>query len=224
MIKNRELILFDLDGTLIDSAPDLAASINAMLTTLKRDTFDDAKIDAWVGNGAKTLVSRALSGSVAIDSTLEEEFVSEALEIFLGYYKKNVCVKTVAYPEVLETLELLKSRGYKMAIVTNKPYAFVEPILTSLGLVDYFELWIGGDSLAKKKPEPEPLLYLCEQLGVSREKSLMVGDSKNDILAAKAAAIKSIAVTYGYNYGEEIRVYKPDAVVEKFQDILHHIG
>jgi len=224
MIKDKELILFDLDGTLIDSAPDLARSINYMLTTIGKENFSDEEIDSWVGNGAKTLVSRALSGTTIIDTTLDADFVDDALKIFLDFYKENVCVKTVAYPHVASVLEKLKEDGYKMAIVTNKPFEFVEPILSTLGLENYFELSIGGDSLEKKKPEPEPLLYLCEKLGVSVDRTLMIGDSKNDILAATAAEIESIGVTYGYNYGEDIGAYHPNIVVDNFKDILNYIG
>lgn len=218
---DKELLLFDLDGTLIDSSPDLANSINYMLTTLKRETFAQEIIDSWVGNGAQTLVKRALSGAKEIDeNAFTKEYFENALQIFLNHYKENVCVDTILYPQVNETLKKLYEMDFKIAIITNKPYEFVEPILKKLQIDQFFETHIGGDSLSKRKPEPEPLLYMCEKFAIDITKAIMIGDSKNDILAAKAANMDSIAVNYGYNYGEDITMYKPNFVVEAFGDIL----
>jgi phosphoglycolate phosphatase len=118
------------------------------------------------------------------------------------------------------TLKTLQENGFKMAIITNKPYQFIEPILEKLELLEYFEFYIGGDSLEQKKPEPEPLFYVCSKLGIEPSKSLMIGDSKNDILAARAAKIDSIAVSYGYNYGEDVKLSQPSHCVDNFEDIL----
>ena len=217
---NKKVIIFDLDGTLINSAPDLAVAVNHMLKYLGRETFSEKIIDGWVGNGALTLVKRALSGERIIDESLEYDLVENALEIFLTYYADNLCNATVPYPHVNTTLSALREKAYRLAIVTNKPFAFVEPILHSLGLNDLFELILGGDSLPKKKPDPAPLLYVCEKLGVSVDECVMVGDSKNDILAANDCAMQSIAVTYGYNYGEDIGIYDPDLAIDDFGDLL----
>lgn len=217
---DKELILFDLDGTLIDSAPDLALSVNFMLRTIERNEFSEEIIDSWVGNGASTLVKRALSGSVTIDNNIDESLFENALSIFLDYYKENLCVKTIMYPGVKQTLEILKENNHQLAIITNKPFDFIEPILTQLGLADLFSLYIGGDSLSLRKPHALPLLHVCEKLNTKIENSVMIGDSKNDILAAKSAQIHSVGVSYGYNYGEDIRTYNPDVVVDNFSDIL----
>ena len=218
--KNKKLIIFDLDGTLIDSAPDLSLAVNHMLQTLNRDTFSDDIIHGWVGNGALTLVKRALSGQSTINENLDEENVENALDIFLKFYAKNLCNATVTYANVPTTLQTLKEQGYRLAIVTNKPFAFVAPILEGLALNGLFELILGGDSLSKKKPDPAPLLYVCDKLGVSLEECVMVGDSKNDILAANACAMQSVGVTYGYNYGEAISNYDPTYVIEDFSLLL----
>lgn len=218
---NKKAILFDLDGTLIDSVPDLATSVNKMLQTLERETFSEDTIRYWVGNGAQMLVKRALSGKTEVDEGLDPLFFEKALEIFLDIYTKNVCIETKAYPNVSSTLSALKSSGYRLVIVTNKPYAFVEPILKGLGLDGLFEFWLGGDSLEKKKPDPMPLLYACDQLNLNVEECVMVGDSKNDLLAANAVGMDSVGVTYGYNYGEDITVYNPSVVVEDFSNILN---
>lgn len=218
--SNKKVILFDLDGTLINSAPDLSLAVNHMLQTLSRDTFSEEIIDGWVGNGAQTLVNRALSGKSEIDQNIDPALSSEALSIFLSYYGQNLCVSTVTYPNVPATLKSLKEIGFRLAIVTNKPFAFVEPILEGLGLNGMFELILGGDSLPQKKPDPKPLLHVCKMLDVSVEKCVMVGDSKNDILAANACGMQSVGVTYGYNYGEDIGIYDPDIVVDDFGDLL----
>ncbi len=207
--NHKKVILFDLDGTLIDSVPDLASAVNHMLTELNREIFSEDTIRYWVGNGAQILVKRALSGQTIIDENLDPVLFEKALTIFLDFYGKNLCIDTVAYPNVSSTLHLLKAKGYKLVIVTNKPFDFVEPILEGLELDGLFDFWLGGDSLEKKKPDPLPLLHACEKMQVSVEQCVMVGDSKNDLLAARSASIQSIGVTYGYNYGENISIYEP---------------
>ncbi len=219
-LKNKKVIIFDLDGTLIDSSPDLAIAINYMLKRLHRPTFDSDTIHYWVGNGALILVKRALSGEMEINKSLDKKFVDKALKIFLDFYSKNLAIKTVTYPNVYSTLQSLKRDGYRLAIVTNKPSAFVEPILKAFKLLEFFELVLGGDSLKEKKPNPMPLLHVCKTLNVTVEESIMVGDSKNDILASNACGMDSIGLTYGYNYGENIKKYKPNFVFDNFEDIL----
>ncbi len=217
---NKRLLIFDLDGTLIDSVPDLAEAINVMLKELDRETFTTDTIRGWVGNGAETLVKRALSGSQTISTELDSTFVSQALSIFLNAYTNNLCNTTRTYPHVKETLLSLKEKGYSMSIVTNKPIAFVEPILKGLGLDGLFSLILGGDSLAVKKPDPLPLLHTTQQLGFTVSEAIMIGDSKNDIVAANAAKMESVGVSYGYNYGEDINTFSPTIVIDDFQDLL----
>jgi phosphoglycolate phosphatase len=217
---NKKVILFDLDGTLVDSAPDLALALNLTLKRLGRNTFETETIRGWVGNGAQTLVKRGLSGSREFDEGLCPDQVAEALEIFLEEYTNNLCETTVTYPGVDTTLRRLKAKGYRLVLVTNKPYAFIQPLLAGLGLADMFELCLGGDSLAERKPHPMPLLHVSEQLDVCVSECVMVGDSKNDIVAAKSAQMHCVGVTYGYNYGEAIHDYDPDRVVEEFVQLL----
>ncbi|TEW54348.1 phosphoglycolate phosphatase [Psychromonas sp. RZ22] len=216
---NKEAILFDLDGTLIDSAPDLALAINHMLTTIGREKISENIIRSWVGNGASILVQRALSAQIDIRADLDPELVEKALAIFLEFYAQNICVATVTYPNVLATLKALKIKGYRLAVVTNKPYDLIQPILDGLELNGLFEILLGGDSLDKRKPDPLPLQYTCQKLGLSVDQCVMVGDSKNDILAANAAKMQSIGLTYGYNYGENINEHGPDASFDDFADI-----
>ncbi len=218
--NNKKVILFDLDGTLIDSAPDLAVAVNHMLHALNRVTFTEDVIRSWVGNGVQVLVKRALSGQSEIDEKLDPLLFEKALEIFLAFYADNLAVNTVTYPHATTTLHMLKELGYRLAIVTNKPFDFVAPILEGLNLAELFELYLGGDSLAQKKPDPMPLLHVCETLNVTIDDCIMVGDSKNDILAANACGMQSVGVTYGYNYGEDIASYNPNIVVDDFGDLL----
>lgn len=212
--------LFDLDGTLVDSVPDLATALNKMLSDRQLPTYDEHVIRHWVGNGARVLVERGLSGGAEINHHHMQSDVDALLEKFLFYYRTLDTKSTALYEGVFDTLHALKQRGCTLALITNKPSEFIEPILSSFSLSSLFSLTIGGDSLSKKKPSALPLLYACEQLNISPSQCVMVGDSKNDILAAKAANIKSIGLTYGYNYGESIATYQPDWVFDSFSEIL----
>jgi phosphoglycolate phosphatase len=220
--KGKEAIFFDLDGTLIDSVPDLALAVNEMLQKLQRETFDEETVRNWVGNGSVMLVKRALSGKREIEeNSIDEALFQEAHEIFLEAYEKHLCDATRPYPGVLETLRELKSSGYRLSIITNKPHRFVYPILQKLGMDDLFSFFLGGDTLPKKKPDPLPLLQMCEMMDIGKEACVMVGDSGNDMIAAQAAGIHAIGVTYGYHYGEDINKYEPVAVVDDFSELLN---
>ena len=215
--STKKALFFDLDGTLIDSVPDLTLAVNEMLTTLGRETYDESVIRYWVGNGAQTLVKRALLGRRDIDNTpIDPEKFQHALEIFLHAYQNHLCRATHPYPHVSQTLQNLSQKGYRLAVITNKPKAFVAPILEGLKLANYIEAWLGGDSLPQKKPDPLPLLHMCQTFHISVDDAVMVGDSKNDILAANACGMDSVGVTYGYNYGEAIGVHHPTIIVDDF--------
>jgi len=217
--NHKKVILFDLDGTLIDSVPDLASAVNHMLEALNRESFSEDTIRYWVGNGAQVLVKRALSGQTEIDENLDSILFEKALGIFLTFYGQNLCLNTAAYPNVSTTLHALKEEGYRLVIVTNKPFDFVGPILEGLRLDGLFDFWLGGDSLDKKKPDPLPLLHVCEHMNVSIDQCVMVGDSKNDLLAANTCGMQSVGVTYGYNYGEDIGIYNPTFIIDDFSEL-----
>lgn len=219
-MQKIDTFFFDLDGTLVDSVPDLATALNQMLSHYQLPTYDEQIIRHWVGNGARVLVERGLSGGAEINHHHMQPEIDAALEKFLFYYRTLKTKSTVLYDGVFDTLHALKNRGYTLVLITNKPSEFIEPILSAFSLSALFSLTIGGDSLPEKKPSALPLLYACEKLYISPSQCVMVGDSKNDILAAKAANIKSIGLTYGYNYGESIATYQPDWVLDNFSDIL----
>lgn len=223
-LENKKLIIFDLDGTLVDSAPDLALALNQMLNTLGREPFSQETIRSWVGNGAQTLVKRGLSGTSTIDDSIDEALFEKALTVFLQAYSQNLCKATLTYPNVRTTLQSLQEYGYQLALVTNKPFAFVPPLLKGLQLEGFFELILGGDSLEKKKPDPLPLQHVCDTLGISIKDAVMVGDSKNDIYAANAAQMDSIGVSYGYNYNQPIANFKPTVVIDDIAHILQLVN
>lgn len=216
--KDKELIIFDFDGTLINSVPDLTLAINTMLKHFQLPEVPVEEVAPFIGNGARTLVKRALKHSM-IDAEITDEFFEEAFAFYLKSYGEVPCKDTYLYPGVVETLEYLDEKGYKMVICTNKPYAFIEPILDQLNIKQFFKIWIGEDSLLETKPNAAPLLHLANEMKITTEKCIMVGDSKNDILAAQNAKIDSIGLTYGYNYNEHIVDYNPTIVANDFAQL-----
>lgn len=221
---NKQLLIFDFDGTLIDSVPDLADATNAMLTTLGKDTYPLDTIRNWVGNGSRMLVERALVGKIEVlEDELTVEETEHAEQVFFDAYKNLSDSKTVAYPNVDSGLRQLKEAGYTLALVTNKPIRFVPKILESFGWTSLFDMVLGGDSLTTKKPDPAPLLHVCDKLGVMQDKAVMIGDSRNDILAGQNAKIDTLGLSYGYNYGQDIRDLNPTAAFDDFAALVKYL-
>ncbi len=218
---NKKLLMFDFDGTLIDSVPDLAEATNIMLTQLGKLTYPVSTIQEWVGNGARKLVERALSGSVEVDNMLSVAEIEDAEHLFYEAYGAHDTSKTLSYPDVDKGLRQLKDAGFTLALVTNKPIRFVPKILDSLGWTPLFDRVLGGDSLPLKKPDPAPLLHVCKILNISPTQAIMIGDSINDIVAGKNAGIDTIGLSYGYNYGNDIRDSQPNQTFDNFADLLN---
>ncbi|MGI2261062.1 phosphoglycolate phosphatase [Shewanella sp. GXUN23E] len=211
-------IAFDLDGTLVDSVPDLAVATGLTLASQGLPECTEDQVRTWVGNGARTLMQRALTwarGAAVTDAELDR-----VMPEFMHYYSQHLEQHSRLYAGVTEVLTAFKARNMPLALVTNKPYRFTEPLLRGFGIDQYFDLVLGGDSLAEMKPSPLPLIHVMRHLGVNADELLMIGDSRNDILAAKAAGAASIGLTYGYNYGEDIELCGPDAVCDHFLEIL----
>lgn len=223
MQTGKALLIFDLDGTLIDSVPDLAAAVNLTLQDLGRATFTEDMIRHWVGNGAKVLIERALSGAVAIDPNVSLKLSAQALEIFFKHYRAHACELTQAYAGVSEGLAALKAAGYTLAIVTNKPYEFVPTIVTAMHWQGLFDVVLGGDSLPVKKPDPTPLLTVCQTLSITPDQSYMIGDSKNDVLAGHNAGMDTLGLSYGYNYGQDIRDCHPTRAFDTFSELVQFL-
>ncbi len=216
-----KLIGFDLDGTLVDSLPDLALSVNSALAEFDLPQASQELVMTWIGNGADILITRALTwAKEQSGKALDEEQIKELKRRFGFYYGENLCNVSRLYPHVKETLERLKAQGYILAVITNKPTKHVQPVLAAFGIDHLFSEMLGGQSLPAIKPHPAPLYYLCGKFGLYPKQILFVGDSKNDILAAHAAGCAVVGLTYGYNYNIPIAEANPDWVFDDFADIL----
>ncbi|WP_163559431.1 phosphoglycolate phosphatase [Halomonas sp. NO4] len=218
ILTGIRLITFDLDGTLVDSVPDLAVAVDAALSDLGLAPAGEAKVRDWVGNGSRVLMARALAEAQGQPPT--EDALDRGHEAFLGHYGRDPGSRTCLYPGVREALDGLRCAGYPVALVTNKPAAFIAPILAGFGLEGHFALCLGGDSLPQKKPDPAPLLHVAAHFGVAPAGCLMVGDSRHDIAAGRAAGFRTLAVPYGYNHGEPVRDSGPDGVVESLAELV----
>lgn len=216
-LKRPEMVLIDVDGTLVDSVPDLAYCVDAMMRELGLPERGETRVRQWVGNGVERLVQRALINQ--LDGQPDEVLFAEALPVFEALYRDNTSKRSCLYPGVQEALDFIKTTGVRMGCVTNKASQFTLPLLKDLGVHDYFEVIICGDMLDRKKPDPMPLLHAAEQLETSPSASLMIGDSMSDVKAARAAGFQIVCMSYGYNHGEDIRDYNPDAVVDSMAEI-----
>ncbi len=213
-----EMILFDVDGTLVDSVPDLAWCVDQMMHQLQLPQRGEAKVRNWVGNGVEALVRRALTDRM--DGEPDEALFARAYPCFLELYAGNTSRRSYLYPGVCETLDALERAGYPLGSVTNKAQQFTLPLLEELGIRDYFGIVISGDSLPRKKPDPLPLLHAAAFFDVQPQNALMIGDSVSDVKAARAAGFKIVCMSYGYNHGEDIHNSNPDAVIDTMPELL----
>ncbi|GAA4651063.1 phosphoglycolate phosphatase [Kistimonas scapharcae] len=216
------VIMYDLDGTLVDSVPDLAWSIDQMLTQLGMPAAGEDKVRLWVGNGVPVMVKRALADDMDGDQPgrVDEALFEKGYALFREAYSASCGKFSDVYPGVVEFLTAMQAQGVKQAVVTNKSGNFSAQLLEEKGLTQFFFQVIGGDTLPEKKPHPLPLLHVVEQCNVSVEDALMVGDSKNDVIAAKAAGIRVIGLPYGYNHGQPIETAEPDWVVSDLSELI----
>jgi phosphoglycolate phosphatase len=217
-MRKPEMILIDVDGTLVDSVPDLAYCVDEMMTTLGRSPCGELRVRDWVGNGVERLVRRALSGT--LDGEPDDADFNRAYPVFLELYAENTSVRSCLYPGVREGIDMLKAANYRLGCVTNKAARFTEPLLKDLGVYDDFAIVISGDTLTKKKPDPAPLLHAARYFGCDPANAMMVGDSVSDVAAARAAGFQIVCMSYGYNHGIDIRESAPDAVINTLTEII----
>ncbi|WP_295628401.1 phosphoglycolate phosphatase [uncultured Nitrosomonas sp.] len=211
-----KVIMIDLDGTLLDTAEDLALSANLMLKDLGMPEQSTATIRSYIGKGIQKLVKRTLTGQ--LDAEPDAALFAKALPIYEQHYANNLSVNTRPYPGVVEGIQALQQAGYKLACITNKAEAFTIPLLHATGLFEKFEIVLSGDSLPKKKPDPMPLIHICKHFDAQPHEVLLIGDSLNDAIAARAAGCPVFCVPYGYNEGRDVYELDCDAIVETLLD------
>ncbi|MBM4189941.1 MAG: phosphoglycolate phosphatase [Betaproteobacteria bacterium] len=204
-------IMIDLDGTLLDTAEDLADAAAAMLKELALPVLELAEIKTYIGNGVSRLVKRCLTRDLHAEP--DPELNTRALAIYQKHYGAHVSRKSRPFPGVIEGLQKFQHMGFKLACVTNKAEQFTLPLLRDTGLFSYFDLVLSGDSLPKKKPDPLPLLHAAQAFGIEPAEMLLIGDSLNDTQAARAAGCPVFCVPYGYNRGRPVSELDLDAVV-----------
>ena len=215
---SARLIVFDLDGTLIDSAPDLVEAVNHALTELNKPTHSQASTQQWIGNGADVLVKRALLNNWHVGEIPDDFEV--AFELYKTYYAEHDWVRSRLYDGVLETLQTLKNANFKLACITNKTARFTNPLMETAGLVPYFDFIASGDTFAEMKPNPLPLLETAKLFAIAPENAWMIGDSINDISAGKSAGFKTIAVSYGYAGQHSMADLNADYTIDSLREIV----
>lgn len=211
-------VVIDLDGTLLDTAPDIAEAAQRMLRDLGMSPIGLEKIKSFIGNGISNLVRRALTGEMS--GKPDDALFARALPVFEKHYDEVLYRETRPYPGIMEGLKALRDAGFPLACITNKAERFTLPLLEAMGMRGYFELILSGDSLPRKKPDPLPLRYAAIYYEVEPEDLLLVGDSLNDSLAARAAGCPVVLLPYGYNGGKDVREQDCDAVIEGLPEVL----
>lgn len=203
-------IVLDLDGTLLDSAPQLASAANRMLLDMGCPAVSQDLVMSYIGNGIAWLVKRALTGDMHAEP--DPDLYNRALPFFERHYRE-LLLGSKPYPGVMEGLNAMQDAGFKLGCITNKATRFTEPLLQSSGLARFFSIVVSGDTLPEKKPHPLPLLHSAKFFGVPVARMLMIGDSLSDTLAARAAGCPIFCVPYGYNHGEPAESLDQDAII-----------
>jgi len=208
---NISAIVIDLDGTLLDTAPELCEAANRMLRDMDYAPVSQDLLASYIGNGISWLVKRALTGDM--HATPDASLYEHALPIFEKHYT-GLLLNSKPFDGVIQGLDAMKAKGFRLGCITNKLSRYTEPLLKGVGLAKYFEIVLSGDTLPEKKPHPLPLLHAAKFFGVPVEKLLLIGDSLNDTVAARAAGCPVFCVPYGYNHGEPVETLNLDRVIE----------
>ena len=197
-------VLFDMDGTLVDTLPDIAAAVNAALVGLGLNALDQARIATLIGNGPRALSRRALEAQPGLPAAEIERLVEPLLAGYAGNYATQAGKAGRLFPGTLEGLVELSARGFKLGVVTNALQHLAETVLARFGIAGHLQLVIGGDKVTRAKPHPEPLWAACNAFEVAPDEALMVGDSINDVAAARAAGCAIVCVPHGYDQGQPV--------------------
>lgn len=217
-----KILLFDLDGTLIDSRKDLCRSINLMLADLDRPQLEESMIASFVGDGVWVLVRRSLVASDRDRQNPSDELHSKGLSLMREHYSREMLASTDLYPGVEETLE--RFDGKQCALVTSKESDFAKTILDRLGISRYFDFVVGGEMVVERKPHPKPVLLALDHFGEDPAAALMIGDSENDILAGKAAGTNTCGVTYGFRTRDQLRTSGPDYLIDRLEELADYFN
>ena len=215
---NVKVVMFDLDGTLVNTAPEIAVAANQMLDALNLPNKSPAQIARYIGEGAQMLIKRCVTNDAQGEP--DDALLHDAQALFFERYAQNV-TSSQPYHGVLEALDKLKRKGFKLACVTNKPEKFTLPLLQAAGLSDFFEIVVSGDTLSKKKPNPMQLHHVCKKFEVLETEAMLVGDSDTDVVAAHAAGCYIVTVPYGYNQGKAIDESMVDATIDHLPDLIN---
>jgi phosphoglycolate phosphatase len=206
--------LFDLDGTLIDTAPDIDAALNHCLQQAGLNGVEQSLTRHWVGHGSRMLISQALQ-----HQHVAEKDIDALLPEFLAYYKNNIATHSQIYPGVIDTLQAMKNRNAKLAVVTNKLTELSMPLLEQIGMLEYFDLVVCGDTAGAAKPDPAPVNLCLDTFSIAREAALFVGDSDTDVKAAQAAGVAVVCMRDGYNHGVDVTTLGADGVIDHFTEL-----
>ncbi len=215
-------LLFDLDGTLMDTVPDIAGAANRTMRALGLAERPEEDLRIWTGNGSDRLIKRTITGEW--DGEPDPELQARALPLFFDLYAEHIFERSRFYPGVEETMARLCAEGFTLACVTNKPDRHTSLLLEVSGLSRHLSTWVGGDTLGVRKPDPGQLLHAAETLGSTASECVMIGDSMNDIQAARAADMPVICLTYGYNQGVDLRTGSPDRLLDDFRELVEHLA
>lgn len=221
-LTNIKAAIIDLDGTMLDTAADFHVAVNRMREELGLTPLSQETIVNFVGKGTENLIRRVLAVDYAEDEAAQ--YFQQALEAYTEHYLAINGDYSSLYPGVIEGLQALRGKGLRLACVTNKPLAFAVPLLQKKGLRDFFEIVYGGDSFAKKKPDPMPLLQVCQDFALEPAQVVAIGDSSNDAQAARAAGCRVLNVPYGYNHGESIHDVDSDGIVSTLVEAAQQIS
>ena len=212
---NRRAVVFDLDGTLVDTAPDLTRATNYVLGLRGRAPVSAAEVRAMVGLGARTLIRK---GFAATGQPAAEQDVEELFQVFLTYYAQNIAIDSRLFPGSIEVLELCRERGLRLGICTNKPEALSRALVDSLGLSAYFGAIVGMDTIRIAKPDPRIYGETLRRLDVNGGRTVMIGNSETDVLTARAAGVPVIGVTFGYTT-KPVAEFGPDYLADSYDEV-----